>query len=159
MAIKKKEFEDSVTRWLENHTQKKYGKTHDVKILHRSYLAKDEVLKKSKYNHSNLLFAPHFTVVLTRKKDGEVTLILVAVYTKTIALKEIGELKLYCRMANPVEALMLSTDGLSSPVETMLLSKGRDKTALEYGNGKFIEIWRFDAVNDKLDGTNRIMPL
>ena len=158
MAIKKKEFEDSVARWLENHAQKKYGNTHDVEILHRSYLARDEVLKKSKYNHSNLFFAPHFTIVLTRKEYEDVTLILVTVSTKTIALKEIGELRLYCRMANPVEALLLSADGLSSPVETMLLSEGRDKRLLRYDTGKDIEIWRFDADNDKLDG-KRIMPL
>ena len=157
--LSRSRIKTSVAKWLTEHISVNYEQVISEVVIDANLAMLPQLRGYS--NHSQLKFKIDVVGILRSKSSDEVTLILVNVMDdkSSIGLKQILAMRMMCQAAKPVEALLLSTDGLSRPVQTMMYSRKRDRKALQYDGDKCLELWRFDAITSQLDGDCPIMPL
>ena len=94
-------------------------------------------------------FKPDILGILTHIKTKKIELVFLNREIKAFGLKEIGEMVCYCRLTNPKIALMVSSQGLASPIDKMINHNKRNDI-ISY-NGKNIFIFRWDLEKDNID--------
>ena len=145
----KKILKESVDFWLKNYTNKKYGSSYDIEIISDKSLSRDTRIIKSSKSHSNLIFSPSKTALMSRKNGQTVELILIMEVADSVSLNDISDMLIYCKIARPIEAFILSTHGITAPVEMMLLNKNRIEKCSDYVENT-IKICTFDTNENKI---------
>ena len=145
------ELKESAGDWLSNHLSKYYqGMNYQILLgvnlgnidgLNSQLKFKVDVLAIIDYNGENKL------IMINIMNDGS-----------SIGLKNILEMRMMCQAAKPIEAYLLSTDGLAKPIQTMMYSQNRDKNSLKYCDNSYLQLWRFNAERIELDGNRPILP-
>jgi|TARA_B110000438_G_C15779398_1_gene635591 hypothetical protein len=146
---RKKILKDSVDFWLKNYTNKKYGSSYDIEIITDKCLSRDTRLIKSSKSHSNLIFSPSKTALMSKKNDQEIELILIMEVADSVSLNDISDMLIYCKIARPIEAFILSTHGITAPVEMMLLNKNRIEKCSDYAEN-LIKICIYDTKKNEI---------
>ncbi len=152
MKISRKELKESVVVWLDNHLSRNYKG-----LNFQMFLSKN--LGDIKELNSQLKFKVDVLAMIENNGKKELIMINIMNHGSSIGLKHILEMRMMCQAAKPIEAYLLSTDGLSRPIQTMMYSQDRDKKALNYDDDKYLEIWRFNLEKSQLEGNIPIIPL
>lgn len=92
--------------------------------------------------------------ILIELKDGKKDLILVNRYAKSVGLRSIGEMLVYCKIATPFLAFIISSKGHSSEINNILVNDKISKDLFCY-NDKFIQMFCLGKNIEK----NSILPL
>ena len=66
----------------------------------------------------------------------------------SLGLKELGQIIGYCHVANPREAFLVSTKGISSP---LIKAVQRNREIIRYGDGKEIQFGQLDTSRSNLE--------
>ena len=151
VKISRTVLKKSAANWLIKHLSRNYeGMSYQIFI--------GEKLGNINELSSQLKFKVDVLAIIDYYGEKEMIMINIMNDGSSIGLKHILEMRMMCQAAKPIEAYLLSTDGLSRPIQTMMYSQDRDKKALTYADDKCLEIWRFNAEKSKLEGDVPIMP-
>ncbi|RMW40702.1 MAG: hypothetical protein EA442_01530 [Candidatus Nitrosopelagicus sp.] len=148
----KEKFTEKMAKWLEQHLEKKYEKTHNIQVIESSSnldIIPNEYLKKIP-NIGLMEFKPDVLgILIDKNNDANIELVFLNRETKKFGLRELGEMLCYCRIANPKHAFMVSLKGLSPAVDKMI-NHYKNNKIVSYKNNKII-IFRWDETSDKID--------
>ena len=148
----KSDFTNRLEKWLQDFLGKKYGGCSHINVIQpKTSLNRltDINLKLNIPNISFLDFKPDILGILTHVKTNETELVFLNREVKAFGLREIGEMVCYCRLANPKIALMISSQGLASPIDKMINHNKRNDI-ISYNN-RNIFIFRWDREKDEID--------
>ena len=116
--MNKKELIDILHPWLKKELNQFSFKT--IEIHERENFSKTSNKKyKDIRNLANMDFKADLTIILQTESKLEVG--IVNCTDKSISLRDIGELQVYCRATNPVFAFMVSSKGFSSEITPFLM--------------------------------------
>lgn len=149
MASEKEILSQKLNLWLENYLRQKYTNYNVEVFIPKNYISKipNDNIKKLP-NYSSFDFKPDIIGILTSKSDfADIKLVFVNRSTSSLSLKEIGEILCYSRIANPVEAFLISPKALANEVNLILLDKSKQNDILSYDNNKFVKIGKFENEN------------
>jgi hypothetical protein len=82
-------------------------------------------------------------VVAIVATKGKASLVFVELKSKPIKLRDVGQLLGYCRVCRPLQAFLLSPDGLSGKLHSLLATYGRSDV-LQFDGGT-IHVGNWDA--------------
>ncbi len=153
MSSEKEKLSESLKTWLESYLNQKYSKDYDITVLiPSSNISKlpDPNIKKNIKNYGSLEFSPDILGILKEKKNDHAHLILLNRSTSPITLKEIGEMQCYCRLADPLEAFIISIKGLPQEINILLINDPISKSLLNYNN-KNIVVFTWDMSSNTID--------
>ena len=145
------ELKKIVRDWLIKHLSKNF-QGMNYKILLEENLGNIYGL------NSQLKFKVDVLAIIEYNGKKELIMINIMNDGSSIGLKNILEMRMMCQAAKPIEAYLLSTDGLAKPIQTMMYSQNRDKNSLKYSDNAYLELWRFNAERSELDGDRPILP-
>ncbi|MBC8491425.1 MAG: hypothetical protein H8D42_02595 [Candidatus Marinimicrobia bacterium] len=116
-----------ITVWLKNYLLSKY-KNAEISVFdtHKTNLSKFLQIKSlhRKFSEFDTFeIKTDITAVLTIKERTE--LVFVEVKSNPITLKDIGQLLGYCRVAKPIEAFLISPEGISTALHNLLIKYGK----------------------------------
>ncbi len=103
-------------------------------------------------------FTPNLIAIIENKSTQNLETILVNRTTKSISLREVGELKVYATIANPLYAFMASVKGSSNEVGLLMLDKDIRERCLNYGSNRNIFIFGWDE-NNSAPASDTVIPL
>ena len=157
----KNQFTNKLQEWLINFLKQKFNEEYEILdvIIPESHLSKiNNNFLKSIKNYSAWDFNPDVLGIIKNKHTKEIKLIFLNRTTSAISLKEIGELYCYARLANVALAFLVSTSGVSSEVNILLIENNVRDRLLNYGNEKPIIIFSWNEQTNIID-SNSILPL
>lgn len=160
----KSEFDlyPGMCKWLKTHLEDKYkNKRCDVVVLdcHSVYL--DLVLEKYdviKYYPQAVGLKIQIDVLGIVVWEDKAEIYFIEAKKTALNLQDLGQLLIYCKLCNPEEAYLLSSDGLGS-LKKVLNNLNREDL-LDYGSGrriKKIKVARWDITRDGID-SHSIVP-
>ncbi len=151
----KSQFTDIMKYWLENYLQDKYRESYHVSIvIPSSNISKlpDKEIKDTVENYSSFEFYPDILGILKHKTiTNKVELVFLNRSITSISLKEIGEIQCYCRIADPLEAFIVSSKGLPQEINMLLLDEVISTSLLKYSSNKFINAFTWDLTKGGID--------
>ncbi|HFU3818818.1 TPA: hypothetical protein ACGO0J_000536 [Streptococcus suis] len=152
------EFElyPGMVKWLDTYLREKFkNKRCEIFVLdcHSVYL--DSILNK----YDVIQYFPQVVgskieidvLGIVRWKD-RAEIYFVEAKKTALTLQNLGQLLIYCKLCNPEEAYLLSSDGLGSLQKVLINLKRED--LLDYGSGKRIKkinVARWDISKDGVD--------
>lgn len=138
--------------WFNDYLLEKYSGEYNVEVfIPKSYISKlpNKSIKQIP-NFSSFEFKPDVLGILTSKTNPtDVKLVFINRSINALSLKEIGEILCYAKIAQPVEAFLISPKALANEVNLILLDRAKQSTILHYGRDKFVLIGRF--VENKIE--------
>jgi len=159
----KSEFDlyPGMCKWLKIYLEDKYkNKKCDVVVVdcHSVYL--DSILAKYdviKYYPQVVGLKIEIDVLGIVIWENKAEIYLVEAKKTTLNLQNLGQLLIYCKLCNPEEAYLLSSDGLGS-LKKVLNNLNREDL-LDYGSGrriKKIKVARWDITKDGIDNHSTV---
>ena len=117
--------------WLEKYVNKKYGDnftliTADQTISQYLNQSSDEALNSLAEDYK---IRPDIISYVTKKNR----FIFIESKVVSISLQEVGQLLAYCLVANPIEAMLISTKPISA---ALLRALSNNKDVLKYGESR-----------------------
>ena len=160
--MNKSQFTDLMKVWIESYLQNKYGKSYHVSVViptsNISRLPRTEI-KDCVTNYSSFEFSPDIIGILKHKTlTNKVELVFLNRSMASISLKEIGEMQCYCRIADPLEAFIVSSKGLPQEINMLLLDDVISTSLLKYSSNKFINVFTWNATKGDIEPLS-IFPL
>lgn len=146
MASAKEILSQQLNIWLENYLERKYTNYNVEVFIPHNYISKipNDNIKKIP-NYSSFDFKPDIIGILSSKLDSDdIKLVFVNRSISALSLKEIGEILCYSRIAQPIEAFLISPKALANEVNLILLDKIKQDNILSYSNN-FVKIGKFDG--------------
>ena len=130
--------------WLENYAENHYGK--DTIVFDSSNQTLDSYIQNISNISSHLinnieLYKLHIRPDVVAFIPGIENFIFIESKVTKLGLKELGQLIGYCMVAQPEEAFLISTKGLSTSLMRIL---SIDKSILKYAKNKSIQIGMLD---------------
>ena len=144
--------------WLERYVRDKYKK-YDVIAIDAHAERLDRVL--AKFNIVNEMANGvdiQIDVLGIAKKGKEVKLFFIEAKKTKLTLRDLGQLWAYCKLVDPDEAFLLSSDNLGSL--NKLLNAFRRDDLLNFGDGRKIKkmrVGKWDVIKNTLD-YNSLVP-
>jgi hypothetical protein len=89
-------------------------------------------------------FMPNIVALLRNNETNSVETIFINRTTKSVSLREVGELKVYATIANPLFAFIASTKSSSTEVGLLMLEKDIRERCLNYDLRKSMFIFGWD---------------
>ena len=148
--MKKEILENQIKTWLTNQIMK----GDDVKIVdifYKKNLSKEHDKRLRQVNNIDLLdFVTDFSILMNINNVPQVGFINRVV--NSIGLREIGEMQVYCRVAKPLFAFLISSKGFSSEIGAFLLNELVVENLFSYENHHIIGFQMVDSspVNDSI---------
>jgi len=96
-------------------------------------------------------------VIAIIKTRGKIKLAFVECKVKPITLKDVGQIWGYSRVAKPEFSFIISPEGISSPLNALISTYGREDV-LEYFEGRKIKIAKWNLARREVD-SDSILPL
>ncbi len=128
-------------------------------IVPSSNLSKlNNAVIKSMPNYSSWDFKSDIVAIILNKKTKLHRLVLLNCSISALSLKEIGEINLYAKLADAEFAFLVSSRGLSSEVNLLLLENDVCNRLLNYSDDKSVTIFAWDEMASKVN-IDSIMPL
>jgi len=141
----------NIIEWMRKYLKPKYkGAIIEVYDSHSIYLSKLLQRKKLHTNFKDFdtyAIKVDLTAIITDKNKTE--LAFVEVKSTPITLKDVGQLLGYCRIADPLEAFLISPKGMSTALHNLLIKYG--KIDILGFNNKTIKIARWNIDNNDID--------
>lgn len=138
----KSEFElyEPMRLWLENYLKDKYKGFKGFKILavdsHNERL--DRVLKKYDITYDVAVgIGIQIDILGIVIKNGHIKLFFIEAKKTSLTLRDLGQLWAYCKLIDPEEAFLMSSESLGSLDKILNTFKRYD--LLDFGNGKKIK--------------------
>ncbi len=101
-------------------------------------------------------FKPDVLGIVQLVESGEVKLVLLNRTTSAISLREIGEIRLYSQLVDPLMSFLISLNGVSTDVAVLLLDNQIEQRLLKYADEKEIIIITWSEGSMKQDS---VIPL
>jgi hypothetical protein len=159
----KRALSESVGRWLLNYLHQKYPRHKVVLLPDTAHQRISRVLSKSKF-HSSFPQSGYWDVLVTSAAIVHLgrhhDIIFAHMKMGELTVSDVGRYLACCRICRPLDALLLSSQGLSSNLVSLLKVYGR-LDVLEYGTGKIqrsIRIAVWDVKNETIDWGSLIPP-
>lgn len=93
-------------------------------------------------------FTPNIVALLKDNETGSIETIFINRTTKSVSLREVGELKVYATIANPLFAFIASTKSSSTEVGLLMLENDIRERCLNYDTAKSMYIFGWDEENN-----------
>jgi len=136
-----------VRSWLSEYLKQKYPRKRVSPFVATHSRSLSRVIADAdlhNYFPESSCWDVHIDVVAVIQSRKRYDLAFVEVKMKPIALKDIGQLLVYCRVCKPREAFLLSPQGVSSDLDKLLRDFGR-QDILRYKSGVIkIATWNVD---------------
>lgn len=138
--------------WLEQYLQNKY-KGYEIIVTETPNEYLDHALER--YGVSNDIAVGvkiQIDVLGIAKKNQEVKLFFIEAKKTNLAIRDLGQLWAYCKLIDPEEAFLLSSEGLGSLKKLLTIFKRED--LLDFGDGKRIKkmkVGRWDVSKNSID--------
>lgn len=94
-------------------------------------------------------FTPNIVALLKNNETNSIETVFINRTTKSVSLREVGELKVYATIANPLYAFIASTKSSSTEVGLLMLEKDIRERCLNYDSSKSMFIFGWDEDNNK----------
>lgn len=94
-------------------------------------------------------FTPNIVALLKNNETNSIETVFINRTTKSVSLREVGELKVYATIANPLYAFIASTKSSSTEVGLLMLEKDIRERCLNYDSSKSMFIFGWDEENNK----------
>lgn len=160
--MNKSQFTDIMQCWLEKYLKAKYRASYHVStVIPTSNISKlpNRDIKDNVKNYSSLEFYPDILGILKHKTlTNKVEMVFLNRSLTSISLKEIGEIQCYCRIAEPLEAFIVSPKGLPQEINMLLLDDVISTSLLKYNSSKFINVFTWDDKKNAIEPRS-IFPL
>lgn len=156
--MKEEDLYEPMRIWLERYVRDKYKK-YDVIAIDAHAERLDRVL--AKFNIVNEMANGvdiQIDVLGIAKKGKEVKLFFIEAKKTKLTLRDLGQLWAYCKLVDPDEAFLLSSDNLGSL--NKLLNAFRRDDLLNFGDGRKIKkmrVGKWDVIKNTLD-YNSLVP-
>ena len=156
--MKEEDLYEPMRIWLERYVRDKYKK-YDVIAIDAHAERLDRVL--AKFNIVNEMANGvdiQIDVLGIAKKGKEVKLFFIVAKKTKLTLRDLGQLWAYCKLVDPDEAFLLSSDNLGSL--NKLLNAFRRDDLLNFGDGRKIKkmrVGKWDVIKNTLD-YNSLVP-
>ena len=157
-SMLEEELYEPMRIWLNNYVQDKYRSYEVVSVdAHAERL--DRVL--AKYGVVNQMANGvdiQIDVLAIAKKKNDIKLFFIEAKKTRLTLRDLGQLWAYCKLVDPDEAFLLSSESLGSL--NKLLNAFRREDLLDFGDGKRIKKMRvgiWDIIKNTVD-YNSLIP-
>lgn len=145
--IDEKALYEPISEWFERYLCSKYGKSKvyvwDSHNVYLSKLLQQHNLHRYFQQFDTFEIKVDISAVILQNDNAQLG--FVEVKSSLIRLAHIGQLLGYCRVANPIEAFLISPFEISNPLHSLLIKYGKLGT-LDYGKNKIkIAKWKPDA--------------
>lgn len=144
--------------WLEQYVKDKY-KSFDVVSIDAHAERLDRVLAKySVVREMANGIDIQIDVLAIAKRDADIKLFFIEAKKTRLTLRDLGQLWAYCKLVDPDEAFLLSSENLGSL--NKLLNGFRREDLLDFGNGKIIKkmrVGKWDVIKNTID-YNSLIP-
>lgn len=94
-------------------------------------------------------FTPNIVALLKNNETSSIETVFINRTTKSVSLREVGELKVYATIADPIYAFIASTKSSSTEVGLLMLEKDIRERCLNYDSSKSMYIFGWDDENNK----------
>lgn len=144
--------------WLNNYVQDKY-KSYEVISVDAHAERLDRVL--AKYGVVNQMANGvdiQIDVLAIARKKADIKLFFIEAKKTRLTLRDLGQLWAYCKLVDPDEAFLLSSNSLGSL--NKLLNSFRREDLLDFGDGKRIKkmrVGKWDIIKNTVD-YNSLVP-
>lgn len=150
--MKEADLYGSMRQWLEQYLKDKY-KGYEIIVEDTSLERLDRALARhgivrEMANGVDI----QIDVLGIAKKKGDIKIIFIEAKKTKLTLRDLGQLWAYCKLVNPDEAFLLSSDGLGSL--NKLLNSFRREDLLDFGDKKKIKkmcVGRWDVKTNNID--------
>ena len=102
-------------------------------------------------------FTPNIVALLKNNETNSIETVFINRTTKSVSLREVGELKVYATIANPLYEFIASTKSSSTEVGLLMLEKDIRERCLNYDSSKSMFIFGWDEDNKPLEDS--IIPI
>lgn len=156
--MKEEDLYEPMRVWLEQYVKDKYKK-YDVVAIDAHSERLDRVL--ARYNVVREMANGvdiQIDVLAIAKKGTDSKLFFIEAKKTRLTLRDLGQLWAYCKLVDPDEAFLLSSENLGSL--NKLLNSFRREDLLDFGDGKKIKkmrVGRWDVVKNMID-YNSLIP-
>lgn len=140
--------------WLDKYLEGKY-KNAEIKVIDShartldSFLIEEGVID---YYPQIVGLDIQIDVLGIIKKKGHVSLVFIEAKKTKLNLHDLGQLWAYCKLCDPIEAFLLSSNGLGS-LNKIIVNLSREDL-LDFGSGKTIkkmQIGKWDVSKNSID--------
>lgn len=134
-------------KWIKSYLENEFDSVYNIEVeIPISNLDRLENKKISMLPNLNLMtFRPDILGILEHKKTKKIELIFIFRDTSTIGFTKIGEVLMYCRIANPKISMMISTKNLSDRTDEWINHKN-NHDIISFNNKKIIIFrWNLDT--------------
>ena len=132
----KANLEHEINNWLQSEFVDE-NKILVEEIFYKKNLSKENNERLRHVNNIDLLdFVTDYAVLVNVNNKYEIGLI--NRHDSSIGVREIGEMQVYCRIASPIFAFLISSKGFSSEVSNFLLNDSIVEKLFSYQKGHLI---------------------
>ena len=156
--MKEEDLYEPMRIWLEQYVKDKYKKYNVIAVdAHAERL--DRVL--AKYGIVNEMangIDIQIDVLAIAQKELDIKLFFIEAKKNKLTLRDLGQLWAYCKLIDPDEAFLLTSEGLGSL--NKLITSFRREDLLDFGTGKKIKkmiIGKWDVIKNCID-YNSLIP-
>jgi len=148
-----------VVKWLNRYLKDRHSRCEVEVYDTRKINLSDIILKNNIYKFFPAYDTFKFKINITAfiKSEKAVKLVFLECKLKPMTLKDIGPLLGYSMIAKPEYSLLISPEGLSDSLSTLLRTFGR-YDILEYDRGKRIRIAQWNADRKEIDSSTLLPP-
>lgn len=156
--MKEEDLYEPMRKWLDQYVKDKYPRYQVYSVdSHAERL--DRVLAKfGIINEMANGVDIQIDVLSIAQKDTEYKLFFIEAKKTKLTLRDLGQLWAYCKLVDPAEAFLLSSEGLGSL--NKLINSFRREDLLDFGDGKVIKkmkVGRWDISTNCVD-YNSLIP-
>jgi len=135
--MNKLEFEKVVEKWIEKFVES------NPKLSLEEIFKKKNISKESHPVLNNMTQSKNCDficdyIALVKHDTHGYQLILINRFVKSIGIKDIGEMLVYAKIANPLYAFLISVNGHSTEINTILVNQSIAKPLFQYDADKHI---------------------
>ncbi len=157
--MKEKDLYPDIIDWIEKylkdrhpHSQIKAYDTHNKKLSNFIF-----ELNLQDFFPEFIAFDMKIDITTIVKSKNKVKLAFIECKIKPISLKDIGQILGYSRVAKPEYSFIISPNGISTPLKSLLITFGR-YDILEYDDGKKIKIAKWNLIRKEIDSQSLLPP-
>lgn len=148
------ELYEPMRKWLQKYLEDKYKNSEIITIDSHartldSYLKENDVLT---YYHKSVGLDIQVDVLGIIKQKNNVFLVFIEAKKTQLNLHDLGQLWAYCKLCDPLEAFLLSSNGLGSL--NKIFNNLLRTDLLDFGDGKKIKkmyVGRWDTLTNSVD--------
>lgn len=150
--MKESDLYEPMRKWLEQYLVNKY-KGHDIIVTETPNEYLDHALERCGVSNDVAVGVKiQIDVLGIAKKKNDVKLFFIEAKKTSLVIRDLGQLWAYCKLIDPEEAFLLSSEGLGSLNKLLITFKRED--LLDFGDGKKIKkmkVGKWDVSKQTVD--------